>query len=80
MKAAKQCTDIVLDISKHQTGKTKLTSIFKDEASYSRVGDASHETHRIQGFPYVESTALDNGKPGSAWRNCMQLKGFAVGE
>lgn len=36
------------------------------------------KTHLIKGFPYVESTSLDNGKPGSTWRNCMQAKGFTV--
>ncbi|EPV8491653.1 hypothetical protein [Enterobacter hormaechei] len=51
----------------------------KDEATIVRVGDSSQETHLIKGFPYVESTSLDNGKPGSTWRNCMQAKGFTVG-
>lgn len=77
--AACQCSDQVLTASKNKTGKTKLTSIMKDEATIVRVGDSSQETHLITGFPYVESTSLDNGKPGSTWRSCMQVKGFTVG-
>ena len=79
MTAARQCSDQLLTASKNKAGTTKLTSIMKDEATIVRVGDSSQETHLIKGFPYVESTSLDNGKPGSTWRNCMQAKGFTVG-
>ncbi|HEM7419292.1 hypothetical protein QNN86_20580 [Citrobacter sp. C348] len=79
MTAARQCSDQVLTASKNKTGTTKLTSLIKDEATIVRVGDSSQETHLIKGFPYVESTALDNGTPGSTWRSCMQVKGFNVG-
>jgi hypothetical protein len=30
-------------------------------------------------LPYVEATLLDNGVPGSAWRNCMQQHGVDIG-
>lgn len=79
MMAARQCSDQILTESKNRNGKTIFTSIFKDEAAIMRVGYSSHETQHIQGLPYVESTALDNGKPGSAWRSCMLEKGFTVG-
>ncbi|MCP5634714.1 hypothetical protein NL380_27625, partial [Klebsiella pneumoniae] len=77
--AARQCSDQVIVTSKNKTGTTKLTSILKDEATIVRVGDSSQETHQLKGFPYVESTSLDNDKPGSAWRSCMKVKGFTVG-
>ncbi|CZX67456.1 TPA: hypothetical protein JG877_003578 [Enterobacter hormaechei subsp. steigerwaltii] len=79
MAAARQCSDQVIVTSKNKTGTTKLTSILKDEATIVRVGDSSQETHQLKGFPYVESTSLDNDKPGSAWRSCMKVKGFTVG-
>jgi len=78
MMAARQCADQVYTASKNKAGKTKLTSIMKDESTFFRVGDSSQETHHIQGFPYIESTALDNGKPGSSWRACMLVKGFNI--
>lgn len=79
MAAARQCSDQVIVTSKNKTGTTKLTSILKDEATIVRVGDSSQETPQLKGFPYVESTSLDNDKPGSAWRSCMKVKGFTVG-
>lgn len=79
MAAARQCSDQVIVTSKNKTGTTKLTSILKEEATIVRVGDSSQETHQLKGFPYVESTSLDNDKPGSAWRSCMKVKGFTVG-
>ncbi|PSS47364.1 hypothetical protein C6560_17645 [Enterobacter sp. FS01] len=80
MMAAHQCSDQILIASKNKKGTTKFTSILKDESTYVRVGDSSQESHHIQGFPYVESTFLDKGQPGSAWRNCMQVKGFTINQ
>ncbi|MNE08699.1 hypothetical protein D3C80_1013540 [compost metagenome] len=76
--AARQCTDQVYTMSKNKTGTITLTSIMKDASTYIRVGDSSQATHHIQGIPYAESTALDSGKPGSAWHKCMQVKGFNI--
>lgn len=79
MTAASECSDQVFTASEDKTGTTNFKSIFKNDATIIRVGDSSYKTQHIQGLPYVESTALDKGKPGSAWRSCMQGKGFTVG-
>lgn len=78
MSASKTCSDTVLSASKGKVGTTKFTGLFLDDAVVTRVGDSSQESHHIRAIPYVESSSQDNGKPGSAWHNCMTTQGFNI--
>lgn len=78
MSASKTCSDTVLSASKGKVGTTKFTGLFLDDAVVTRVGDSSQGSHHIRAIPYVESSALDNGKPGSAWHDCMTTQGFNI--
>lgn len=80
MSAAQQCSDSVLAASKNKAGKTKFQAMYRDDMTYVRLGDSAMTEHHFRGFPYVESTVTDNGNPGSAWRDCMQQKGFVIGK
>lgn len=77
--AGGKCAEQVLEASKNKNGTTQFTSLFRNGETISRVGDTVQTNRHIQGIPYVEASALDNGNPGSAWRNCMWRSGFSIG-
>ncbi|HHA1936373.1 hypothetical protein [Citrobacter braakii] len=77
-KAADYCTHKIQDASKGLTGKTKLTSFFLTKGVTIQNGDTTFSDQEIDGLPYIESTALDNGVPGNSWSNCMKGKGFLI--
>ena len=76
--SADQCTMLVNLDSSGKNGKTTLKALRKIDSLYVRVGDSTEQTLIINDLPYVESEILDNGKPGSAWRQCMQEKGYTI--
>lgn len=79
MKAASQCTNEISTASKGKNGTTKHANFLQDDMTYIRVGDTALATHHVRGIPYFESSALDGGVPGSAWKNCMLKNGFKIG-
>jgi len=79
LTAASQCSEQIHTASKNKKGTTTLKSL-QDNSTFLKVGDSSQERYPIQGAAYVESTFLDKGNPGSAWRNCMQIKGFIISQ
>lgn len=79
IKSAQYCTDIVKSKSDAVGGKFTLSGINSDMSSKSvtirdRDGVSKMEQYVPTTLAYAKSTALDNGKPGSAWFNCMSLK------
>lgn len=77
-KAASACTDSVHERSKGLDGKTILTSKYWVEGKYVQMHEGMKSHKNIKAIPYFESTALDNGNPGSAWNSCMTQKGIKV--
>lgn len=76
--AADQCTAAIQSASVGKNGKTELKAITKLNSLYLRVGITTALDQKIDHLSYVESEFLDNGNPGSAWRQCMQEKGFTI--
>lgn len=77
--AANTCTASIHSASLEKNGKTTLKALRKIDSLYVQVGGSTEKTRLIEELPYVESDGLDNGVPGSAWRQCMQEKGFTIG-
>lgn len=76
--AANTCTASIHSASLEKNGKTTLKALRKTDSLYVQVGGSTERTRLIEELPYVESDGLDNGVPGSAWRQCMQGKGFTI--
>jgi len=78
-KAALYCSGEVERRSKGLSGTNKFTSIFwHHDGTYETTpqGTQSHES--VTGIPYFESSALDMGNPGSAWRSCMKKRNINI--
>ncbi|ROR60815.1 UNVERIFIED_ORG: hypothetical protein EC838_0106 [Providencia alcalifaciens] len=73
--AAEQCSTIIHSSSK---GSATLKGITERNNEKVLIGDSFYNLSELKELPYVESDSLDNGNPGSAWRNCMQKKGFTI--
>lgn len=73
--AAEQCSTII-----HSNSKDSVTlkGITERNSEKVRIGDSYDNFSKLKELPYVESDSLDNGIPGSAWRDCMQKKGFTI--
>lgn len=78
-KAASHCTDQVSRDAKGHNGKTTLTSIFWHKGQYVRAGDSLSSQEELRAIPMMEASAVDQGKPGSYWRNCMLKQGITIG-
>lgn len=78
VSAGQECADTVLTAAKGKTGTRKFTHIQRDDSFVVRFGNSSQEKHVLTPVPYAEASALDNGKPGSAWNSCMSGKGFTI--
>lgn len=75
-RAGSACSAQVQERSKGLSGTTKLTHVNLREGIYIMTKDGKRSDERITGIPSFESSALDNGKAGSAWRECMTQKGI----
>ncbi|WOZ79959.1 MULTISPECIES: hypothetical protein [Kosakonia] len=78
VSAGQECADTVLTTAKGKSGTRKFTHIQREDSFVVRFGNSSQEEHVLTPVPYAEATALDNGKPGSAWISCMSGKGFTI--
>lgn len=78
-KAARYCTDLVSSDAKGHNGKTTLTSIFWHKGQYFRAGDSLTSQEEFRAIPMMEASAVDQGKPGSYWENCMSKQGITIG-
>ncbi|ARB84892.1 MULTISPECIES: hypothetical protein [Yersinia] len=78
-KAARYCTNLVGSDAKSHNGKTTLTSIFWHKGQYVRAGDSLSSQEEFRAIPMMEASVVDQGKPGSYWRNCMSKQGIVIG-
>ncbi|KAA1195526.1 hypothetical protein [Photorhabdus heterorhabditis] len=66
--------DCVTELSKKITGnegKHVFTFAFYVSSQSEPLGNSNYTKSVTTGIPYFTETTLDNGDPGSAWRNCM---------
>ncbi|SDF72542.1 hypothetical protein SAMN05216571_101400 [Onishia taeanensis] len=63
------------DESYQQDGKVVTTSIPLSVTRSVVAGDSKTSHSRVKNIPYITSTYLDEGNPGSFWFDCMEAKG-----
>ncbi|MBK0099672.1 hypothetical protein IBT49_27145 [Erwinia sp. S63] len=79
--AAQYCADTVHAQSVSVGGNTDLSALpynMQHQAVMitSSSGTTEISADAIKSVPYVTSTVLDHDEPGSAWVNCLRLKGI----
>ncbi|HVE23094.1 MAG TPA: hypothetical protein VNC39_14075 [Acidocella sp.] len=72
------CSRQVMASSRGLDGKTVFASIPYEDKRFMISGSLTVSSGRTVGVPYVTSTALDRGTPGTAWKNCMLEHGAPV--
>lgn len=77
-RAGSACSAQVQERSKGLFSTTNFTHVNLREGIYITTKDGIQTDEGITGIPYFESSALDNGHAGSAWRMCMTQKGIKV--
>ena len=68
--SARQCAEDVKNKTIELTAKGMSTHVHWTTVQYVFTGSDGKESLRT--VEYRTSTVLDNGAPGSAWRQCMQ--------
>lgn len=78
-QVAEECVNKINSIAKGKSGTVNHLGIRKEDGVVARAGGVALKEGKQTWLPYVEATLLDNGVPGSAWRNCMQQHGVDIG-
>ncbi|OHV12999.1 hypothetical protein [Kushneria phosphatilytica] len=67
-------------MSETKPGRTTFTSLPLEDARIIQAGTSYSKSSRVRFIPYAESTYLDGGNSGSAWRQCMRDREMPVPE
>lgn len=82
-KISRIAEDCVTELSKKamgMDGKYVFTFAFYVHKQSAPVINGIYTKSEKTGIPYFIATSLDNGDPGSAWRNCMSYHDALVAQ
>ena len=74
---AQACADDVSTRAHSLSGTTTIMGYRvtdTDRALWGGIFPGAQSATTIRDLPMVEATALDNGRPGSAWKDCLDRK------